>query len=237
MSAADSRTRPAADIAARRSTAPARPHRPVRLPDPPLADTRAGIVLRPWAVTPEDVASLVAAWSDPLLAAADGVPDEASAARAACWIRGDARRRAAGACLDLVIAPCSAGGSISGAGGSVPRPVVGAGGPVSGPSVPGSAVLGEVGLRSIDQERRRAEVSWWVAPAHRGRGVATAAARLLASWALSPAGGLDQVWARIDPANGSSARVAASAGLVELGSAGGTTVWSRTRAATPPRPA
>jgi RimJ/RimL family protein N-acetyltransferase len=97
--------------------------------------------------------------------------------------------------------------------------------------------LGEVGLRNIDHERRRAEVSWWLAPEHRGRGVAAAAARLLTDWALSPAGGLDQVWARIDPANVASARVAAAAGLAGLGSAGGTAVWSRTREATSSRSA
>ena len=179
----------------------------MRLPDPPLVDARAGIVLRPWAATPGDVAALVAAWSDPLLAAAGGVPAEVSAPRAARWIRGGARRRAIGACLDLVIGPAGAHGT----------------------------VLGEVGLRNIDHLRRRAEVSWWLAPEHRGRGVAAAAARLLADWALSPAGGLDQVWARIDPANAPSARVAAAAGLVDLGSAGGTTVWSRTRRRNPPR--
>jgi RimJ/RimL family protein N-acetyltransferase len=217
MSAADGRTGLIPAAATRRSFSPAARRRPVRLPDPPLADERAGIVLRPWAANPGDVAALVAAWSDPLLAAADGVPDEVSAARAARWIRGDAGRRAAGACLDLVIAPASAGGT------------------GVGPAVAGGTVRGEVGLRNIDHERLRAEVSWWLAPQHRGRGLAAAAARLLAGWALSPAGGLDQVWARIDPANASSARVAAAAGLVELGRAGGTTVWSRTRVATPPR--
>lgn len=216
MSAADRHAGLSPGSGAHGSARPAAPRRPVRLParlpDPPLVDDRAGIVLRPWAATPGDVAALVAAWSDPLLAAADGVPEEVSAAGAARWIRGDAERRAAGACLDLVIAPAGARGG-------------------------DGTVFGEVGLRNIDQARRRAEVSWWLAPEYRGRGVAAAAARLLAGWALSPAGGLDQVWARIDPANTVSARVAAAAGLIELGRAGGTTVWSRTRAATPPRSA
>ncbi len=224
MAAADRRPGSVPDTPGRRPPSPTRPHRPVRLPDPPLIDTRAGIVLRPWAATPGDVAALVAAWSDPLLAAADGVPDEVSAARAARWIRGDAERRAAGACLDLVIGPAGACGIESGR--------AGAGKTVLGEAAAGGTVLGEVGLRNIDHERRRAEVSWWLVPGHRGRGVAAAAARLLAGWALSPAGGLDQVWARIDPANASSARVAAAAGLVELGRAGGTTVWSRTRTPT-----
>jgi RimJ/RimL family protein N-acetyltransferase len=46
---------------------------------------------------------------------------------------------------------------------------------------------------------------------------------------LSPAGDLDQVWARIAPGNAASARVAAAAGLVELGNGGGTAVWTRAR--------
>jgi RimJ/RimL family protein N-acetyltransferase len=172
------------------------------LPDPPLADAGAVIILRPWAATPDDVAALVAAWSDPVLAAANRVPDEVSAASARRWIAGDARRRAAGRGLDLVV------------------------GPLDG----GSDVLGEVGLRNIDRDRRRAEISWWVAAEARGRGLATAATRLLAAWALSAEGGdLDQVWARIVPDHDASARVAAAAGFTELGPAGATHVWSRTR--------
>lgn len=183
--------------------------RPVLLPHPPLADRGAGVALRPWTASARDVAALVAAWSDPVLAAANGVPDDASPAAAARWLRGDAARRAAGACLDLVV----------------------------GPATGGDEVLGEVGLRNIDPDRRRAEISWWVAADARGRGVAAASARLLADWALSEQGDLDQVWARIDPTNTSSARVAAAAGLVELGSAAGSVVWARTRAPAGTRPA
>jgi RimJ/RimL family protein N-acetyltransferase len=100
-------------------------------------------------------------------------------------------------------------------------------------------VLGEVGLATIDRARRRAEMSWWIAAGHRGQGLAGRAARLLADWALSPAGDFDQVWARIAPGNRASARVAAAAGLVELGPGGGTVVWARTRRrpAQRPRPA
>jgi RimJ/RimL family protein N-acetyltransferase len=169
------------------------------LPDPPLADPRAQILLRRWTLT--DVAALVAAWADPALAAANGVPDDVSVASATRWIRGEPARRAAGACLDLVI----------------------------GPSDGGPTVLGEVGLRNIERGRRRAEISWWVAAEHRGHGLATEAARLLADWALSDQGGLDQVWARIDSGNTASSRVASSVGLAELGAADGTIVWARTR--------
>lgn len=182
--------------------------RPVVLPHPPLVDRGAGIALRPWTASATDVAALVAAWSDPVLAAANGVPDDVSAAAAARWLRGDAARRAAGACLDLAV----------------------------GPATGGDEVLGEVGLRNIDRARRRAEISWWVAADARGRGVAAAAARLLAGWALSAQGDLDQVWARIDATNTASARVAATAGLVELGPAAGTVVWARSRVAVRARP-
>ena len=149
----------------------------MHLPDPPLADPAAGIVLRPWATDTGDAAALASAWDDPAIAATCGVPEVTSVDAAAAWIAGDEARRAAGRSLDLVIASQEAG-----------------------------TVLGEVGLRNVDRDRRRAEVSWWIAPEHRGRGLATAGVRLLVDWALSPSGaGLVQVWARIDPANLASA--------------------------------
>jgi RimJ/RimL family protein N-acetyltransferase len=184
-------------------TGAARPGPPAALglPEPPLLDRAAGIVLRPWAPTPGDVAALVAAWRDPALAQSAGVPDDVSAAAAERWIRGEPARRAAGLCLDLVVGPLG-----------------------------GDAVVGEVGLRNVDRVRRRAEMSWWIAAGHRERGLASAAARLLAGWALAPGGGdLVQVWARTDPADRGSAAVAAAAGFDELGEAAGTTVWARTR--------
>jgi RimJ/RimL family protein N-acetyltransferase len=175
------------------------------LPDPPLADTAAGILLRAWSTSPEDVAALAAAWADPDVVAAHRVPADVSVAAAARWLRGDVERRRRGMALDLVI------------------------GPLSGES----AVLGEVGLRNVDRVSRRAELSWWTAPGHRGRGVASAAARLLTDWARRPPLGLVQVWCRIDRANTRSARVAAAAGLVRLGTAAGVDVWA---SGTPPAP-
>jgi RimJ/RimL family protein N-acetyltransferase len=159
------------------------------LPDPPLDDPAAGIVLRPWRTTPADAAALAAAWD-----AAGRGPGESPDA----WIAGDAGRRAAGLALDLVVAL-------------------------------DDAAAGEVGLRNLDDDRRRAEMGWWIAPAHRGRGLATAAVRLLAGWALGPPCGLVQVWARIEAGNAASARVAAGAGFRRLGrSASGHDVWAVT---------
>jgi RimJ/RimL family protein N-acetyltransferase len=67
-------------------------------------------------------------------------------------------------------------------------------------------------------------VGFWLAPAARGRGVATAAVRLLAAWA--PEGlGLRQLWARTTPGDERAAGVLRRAGFGEQGEAGGTTVW------------
>ena len=174
-------------------------------PARPLADAAAGIRLRLWTPMPADAKALAAAWADPDLALGGRPPADTSVAGAGRWLRLEPERRRRGAALDLV----------------------------AGPSSGGPEVLGEVGLRNLDRARGRAEISWWTAPEHRGRGVASAAARLLADWALSPAAGLTQVWCRIDGANRASAAVATAAGLSRLGTAAGVEVWART----PPAPA
>jgi len=169
------------------------------LPDPPLADPAAGIVLRPWRPTAADAAALAAAWADAELAAVNGAPEDRSPAAAHRWIARAPDRLAAGLVLDLVVAPAEGD----------------------------DAVLGEVGLRNLDPAAGRAEVGWWIAPAHRGRGLASAAVDLLAGWALGPPCGLRQVWARILPGNAASAAVARRAGFTRLGEAAGTEVWAR----------
>jgi RimJ/RimL family protein N-acetyltransferase len=170
----------------------------LRLPDPPLADAAAGIVLRPWRVTRGDFAALVAAWSDAAVVTTGNVPGDVSAAGAERWIRGAPARLDAGLCLDLVVAPLGDDGT----------------------------VLGEVGLRNVDPVRARAEIGWWIASGHRGRGMASAAVGLLAGWALGPPCDLRQVWARISPGNPASAAAARRAGFARLGAAGGSDVWS-----------
>ncbi len=173
--------------------------RPLALPDPPLVDRVAGIALRAWSDTSDDAAALAAAWADPALATSPRMPADLSPAGASRWIRGEPARRSAGLCLDLVVVPAD----------------------------DPATVLGEVGLRNVDRVRRRAELSWWIVPQHRGRGLATAAARVLAAWSVSPEGGLDHVWARVPRGNVASARVAAAAGFTALGEADGTVVWAR----------
>ncbi len=126
------------------------------------------------------------------------MPPESSPAGARRWIAGESERRFRGLALDLVISPLD-----------------------------GDLVWGEVGLRGLDAAVRRAEIGWWLAPEARGRGLAAVAVGLVATWALGPRLGLRQVWARVDPDNAASARVAAGAGFRLLGRAGGADVWAR----------
>jgi ribosomal-protein-alanine N-acetyltransferase len=144
------------------------------------------------------VDALAAAWSDPSVVRANPVPADASPDGARRWICGESQRRDRGLSLDLVVGPLD-----------------------------GDRVWGEVGLRGFDMAVGRAEIGWWLAPAVRGRGVASAAVSLLVAWALAPPLGLRQVWARVGWANQASARVAAAAGFRRLGTAGGSDIWSR----------
>ncbi len=79
-----------------------------------------------------------------------------------------------------------------------------------------SAVLGSASLYAIDREQRTAAVGYWLLPAARRRGIATAGVRLLARWAFD-----ELAIARLEltcgPDNGASQRVAARCGFVREG--------------------
>ena len=74
-------------------------------------------------------------------------------------------------------------------------------------------VAGEVGLSGFDARRRAALIGYWLLPASRGRGLATAAVQAMASWA-SVELGLETIVAKCAPLNVASHRVAANAGFV-----------------------
>lgn len=78
------------------------------------------------------------------------------------------------------------------------------------------AMLGSVGLVAFDASNRRAEVGYWVAPHGRGRGVATAAVRLLSAAVFDQLDlmRLDLIVAVGNPA---SQRVAEKAGFTREG--------------------
>jgi ribosomal-protein-alanine N-acetyltransferase len=90
-------------------------------------------------------------------------------------------------------------------------------------------VAGEVGLSGFTTDPARAELGVWVAAPHRRAGVAAAAVRAMTAWALTDLG-LDQLWARTDPANRPAEALFAGLGWARLGAAGGSSVWSATTA-------
>jgi RimJ/RimL family protein N-acetyltransferase len=76
-------------------------------------------------------------------------------------------------------------------------------------------VAGEVGLSAFDRAAGTAEIGWWTAAEHRGRGVASVAARLLVDWALG-ALGLTAVVARCPADNPASVAVGRRSGAMLL---------------------
>jgi RimJ/RimL family protein N-acetyltransferase len=72
---------------------------------------------------------------------------------------------------------------------------------------PGAAAVGKVALGHHDPEARLAELSFWVVPAARGRGVAVAACRALCGWGFARLG-LRAVLLDIDVDNEASRGVA-----------------------------
>ncbi|HEY1118747.1 MAG TPA: GNAT family N-acetyltransferase [Acidimicrobiales bacterium] len=90
-------------------------------------------------------------------------------------------------------------------------------------------VAGEVGLTGFTTDPARAELGVWVAPPHRRAGLATRAVRAVTTWALTELG-LDQLWARTDPANTPAGALFDGLGWDRLGTSGGRTIWSATAA-------
>jgi len=81
----------------------------------------------------------------------------------------------------------------------------------------GSAVLGRVGLRTLDLEQGEGEVAYWVAPSARGRRTACRAVGLLTGWARDS--GLHRLTLQHSTRNAPSCRVAARAGFRVEGTA------------------
>jgi RimJ/RimL family protein N-acetyltransferase len=82
----------------------------------------------------------------------------------------------------------------------------------------GGDALGYIALRDIDFEFGQGEITYWVRPAFRRRGLAIGAARVLAEWALT-AVGLHRLEIRHSTANAESCQVALRAGFALEGTA------------------
>lgn len=76
--------------------------------------------------------------------------------------------------------------------------------------------LGGCGLNGIDQENRRANLGYWIRSSETRRGAATAATRLLVSWAFDNTD-LSRLEIVVSTVNIASLRVAAKAGAVHEG--------------------
>jgi RimJ/RimL family protein N-acetyltransferase len=81
---------------------------------------------------------------------------------------------------------------------------------------PGGEFLGVGLFPRIEREGRQAEIGYVIAPAARGRGVATRTLRLLTDWGFAELG-LERLELWIDVANTASERVAERAGYVREG--------------------
>jgi RimJ/RimL family protein N-acetyltransferase len=78
--------------------------------------------------------------------------------------------------------------------------------------VGGVVMIGSIGISSIQFKQRRARLGCWVASRTRGRGFATAAVRLLSSWAIGPPLELARLELAIDARNTPARRAAEHAG-------------------------
>jgi RimJ/RimL family protein N-acetyltransferase len=72
-------------------------------------------------------------------------------------------------------------------------------------------VLGQISLRTLDLAEGLAEISYWVAPAARGRQVAARALEVLSRWAFDVVG-LHRIEVQHSTRNPASCRVAERAG-------------------------
>ncbi|TYL36837.1 GNAT family N-acetyltransferase [Natronococcus pandeyae] len=79
-----------------------------------------------------------------------------------------------------------------------------------------SEPVGTIGLNSINREARRAELGYWIATEHHGRGYGTEAAKLLVEHGFDQLG-LHRISARVFEFNDASKRLLESVGFTEEG--------------------
>ncbi|HTU95609.1 MAG TPA: GNAT family N-acetyltransferase [Solirubrobacteraceae bacterium] len=76
--------------------------------------------------------------------------------------------------------------------------------------------IGQVNVHNVDWDHARAELGIWTAPAHRGRGVAAAALRLVGTWLLSECA-MARVQLMTEPDNAAMIAAALAAGFAQEG--------------------
>jgi RimJ/RimL family protein N-acetyltransferase len=76
--------------------------------------------------------------------------------------------------------------------------------------------IGQLDVHKVDWDHSRAELGIWIAPAHRGRGVAADALRLIGGWLLNECG-MARVQLMTEPDNAAMIAAARAAGFAEEG--------------------
>lgn len=135
----------------------------------------------------EDAPGLLAICGDPDVCRFTSVPWTYAPATARAWICRLRDQRAAGDGIALAVLAAGA-----------------------------AEVLGNVNLVRFSPDRREAALGYWLFPAARGRGTATAAARLLCAWGFEQLG-LKRIELAILPGNRASRGVAERLGARHLG--------------------
>ncbi|CAN5814734.1 hypothetical protein BH23ACT2_BH23ACT2_03810 [soil metagenome] len=172
------------------------------------------MALRPWGTQSSDAAALAAGWADPEVLRWTSVPEHHGEHDASRWVAGSPYRCYRGVALDLAITEISTRGPF----------IHDTSTPESSTSEP---VIGEIGLVVVNPERRWAEVGYWLLPAWRDRGRATAALGLFSEWVLDELP-VVRLFARTHGENPASAAVARGARYRHPGDlTDGVAVWVR----------
>jgi [ribosomal protein S5]-alanine N-acetyltransferase len=153
--------------------------RPIEFPAEGLRDGDIRLRLQADA----DLPALIRACRDPEIARWTRVPAPYGEAEATEWHERQARARAEGEMLSLLLTDART-----------------------------DELLGSVGIVHVDWEEGRCELGYWVARESRGRGLATRAVRVLCGWILESLP-IDRVEIHAEPENTSSRRVAEAAGF------------------------
>jgi RimJ/RimL family protein N-acetyltransferase len=138
------------------------------------------------AKTEADVDALTEACQDPQIARWTRVPAPYGRKDAIAWLAGSELELAAGLSIDWLVVDER------------------------------DRLLASVAVMEIDRERGTGEIGYWVAPGARGRGVATAAVRLVRDWAAGELG-LSTLEITVHEDNAASLAVARAAGFTETG--------------------
>lgn len=145
---------------------------------------------------PGDVARITEACASPSTQAwLPSLPSPYTVLDAATWVAGREEEQARGAGVYWAVRPQEGG--------------------------PGAPLVAEVGLFGLSDGARSGEIGYWCHPDARGRGVTSAAVRLVAEHALRPVEegglGLDRVVVRVARGNLASRRVAVACGFRAVG--------------------